>query len=206
MTQLGLPLTWPADPRDDEFLVSPANARAAHGLEHVGAWPVMTALLVGPRRSGRSLLARIFAARSRGAIVDDADRADETQLFHAWNRAQEARTPQLFVAEAAPPDWAIKLPDLRTRLAASPVFRIDQPDEPLIAALFERGFRRRQLAAPPELISWLVSRGERSYVAIECAIDALENAAIAARRRLTVPLARATLAPVQRSLFDPEAR
>ena len=77
VTQIALPLGWPAGPRDDAFLVTPSNARAAHLLEHWGAWPVMTALLVGPRRSGRTLLARIFAAKSGGAIIDDADRADE---------------------------------------------------------------------------------------------------------------------------------
>lgn len=195
MSQLGLPLAWPADPRDDEFLVSDANARAVHGLEHWGAWPVMTGLLVGPRRSGRSLLARIFAAKSGGTVVDNADRIEEAALFHAWNRAQEERRPALFVAEAAPPDWTIRLPDLRSRLAASPVFRISPPDEPLMAALFEHGFQRRHLATTPELIRWLVTHSERSYVAIECAIDALESAAIASRRRLSIPLARVTLAP-----------
>ena len=53
MTQIGLPFAWPASPSDDEFLVTPSNARAAHTLEHWGAWPVMTAILTGPRKSVR---------------------------------------------------------------------------------------------------------------------------------------------------------
>src|SRR3546814_17859521 len=69
MSQFALPFEWPADPRDDEFLVSSSNAAAVHTLEHWGAWPVMTAILVGPRKSGRSLLARIFVAKSHGRIT-----------------------------------------------------------------------------------------------------------------------------------------
>ena len=48
MSQIALPLAWPADPRDDEFLVTPSNARAAQVLDHWATWPVRTALLVGP--------------------------------------------------------------------------------------------------------------------------------------------------------------
>lgn len=36
MSQIALPLEWPADPRDEEFLVTPSNARAAHLVEHWG--------------------------------------------------------------------------------------------------------------------------------------------------------------------------
>ena len=32
-TQFALPLAWPADPRDDAFLISDSNARAAHLLD-----------------------------------------------------------------------------------------------------------------------------------------------------------------------------
>ena len=83
MSQFALPFEWPADPRDDEFLISDSNAKAVHSLEHWGAWPVMAAMLTGPRKSGRSLLARIFAAKSGGTIIDDAERQAEAALFHA---------------------------------------------------------------------------------------------------------------------------
>src|SRR3546814_15275175 len=89
----------------------------------------MTAILVGPRKSGRSLLARIFGAKSHGSIIDDADRVAETDLFHAWNRAQAERHPLLMVTEQAPPEWKVRLPDLRSRLAASAVARLGAPDD-----------------------------------------------------------------------------
>ena len=192
--QIALPLGWPPRPRDDAFLVTPSNAQAAHLLDHWGAWPVMTALLVGPRKSGRSLLARIFAAKSGGSVIDDAERAPEEHLFHAWNRAQTARRPLVIVADAAPPEWAIALPDLRSRLTAGIVAEIGAPDDQLIRALLVQQFARRGLDARADLIDWLAQRLERSHLAVLRTVDVLDQEVLETRKRLTVPLARTTLA------------
>lgn len=193
MTQLPLPLAWPADSADD-FLISASNARAAEHLRRWGAWPVMASLLVGPRKSGRSLLARQFAGQTGGAIIDDAESADETAIFHAWNRAQETRRPLLIVADNAPPEWRARLPDLRSRLAATPVALIDPPDDALIEALLAREFLRRGLDARDSLLHWLATRIERSHVAVQRAVDLLDHAALANRKRLSIALARSTMA------------
>jgi chromosomal replication initiation ATPase DnaA len=194
MSQIALPFEWPADPRDDEFLVSDSNAHAVHGIEHWGAWPVMAALLTGPRKSGRSLLARIFAGKSGGSIIDDAERQSEAAIFHAWNRAQAERRPLLIIADAAPPEWSVRLPDLRSRLAATPVLSLGAPDDVLMRALFERQFYKRGLDARPDLIDWLLARVERSHIAVIRAVDVLDQEVLERRKRLSIPLARTTLA------------
>lgn len=193
MSQMALPLGWPAGPRDDAFLIGPSNARAAQALEHWATWPVMAAVLTGPRKSGRSLLARIFAAKSGGTIIDDAERVPEAQIFHAWNRAQADRRPLVIVADAAPPEWNVKLPDLRSRLVASPHAAIGVPDDALMEALLAHLFERRHLDARPDLIAWLSSRIERSHVAVIRTVDALEQEVMEQRKRLSIPFARTTL-------------
>ncbi|WP_022686327.1 HdaA/DnaA family protein [Sphingomonas phyllosphaerae] len=192
MNQIALPLAWPADEQGD-FLVVESNARAVRMLEHWATWPVRTAVLAGPPQSGRSLLGRIFAARSGATVIDDADRTEEDALFHAWNRAQEERRPLLLIAAALPPTWNVALPDLRSRLSASPSAEIGAPEDVLVAALYERGFARRHLDARADLITWLTARTERSHAAVMETIDRLDRAALAGRRRLTIPLARETL-------------
>lgn len=194
MSQIALPLAWPADPRDDAFLVTRANAHASQVLEHWATWPVMTAILTGPRRSGRSLLARIFASKSGGRIIDDAERVPEAQLFHGWNQAQADRRPLVIVADVAPPSWSVRLPDLRSRLAASPVAAIGPPDDALVALLLGHMLHRRGLDARPDLIQWLAARIERSHIAIERTVDLLDQAAMEQRKRLSIPMARTTLA------------
>ncbi len=192
MNQIALPLAWPADEQGD-FLVVESNARAVRMLEHWATWPVRTAVLAGPPQSGRSLLGRIFAARSGATVIDDADRTEEDALFHAWNRAQEERRPLLLIAAALPPTWNVALPDLRSRLSASPSAEIGAPEDVLVATLYERGFARRHLDARADLITWLTARTERSHAAVMETIDRLDRAALAGRRRLTIPLARETL-------------
>lgn len=189
MSQLRLPLGLP-EASETDFLVSDSNARAIHQLEHWATWPVMAALLIGPRKSGRSLLARVFAAKTGAAIIDDAERADETEIFHAWNRAQGERRPLLIIADAAPPVWDVTLPDLRSRLAASPLLEIGPPDDALIPLLLERAFTRHLLHAAPNVIAWIAARIERSHLAILRVADVLE---METDGRLSIPVVKSTL-------------
>ena len=203
MSQIALPLAWPADPRADAFLLSQSNAAAVHSLEHWATWPTRAAILTGPRKSGRSLLARIFAAKSGGTILDDAELASEADVFHAWNRAQESRRPLLIIADAEPPVWAVRLPDLRSRLAASAHAAINAPDDALVRALLARLFERRGLDARPDLVDWLARRIPRSHVAVIRTVDALDQEAMERRKRLSIPFARITL--VDAGILPPPA-
>ncbi|WP_116089947.1 HdaA/DnaA family protein [Sphingomonas crusticola] len=193
MSQIALPLDWPAGDTEQDYLVSAANQPLIRHFEHWSLWPVMATILTGPRKSGRSLLGRIFAAKSGGELIDNAEAANEEAIFHAWNRAQERRRPLILIVDAPPPTWRVKLPDLRSRLSATPVVRIEEPDDVLAAQLIEKLCHARGLAAPPELIRYLVPRIERSYLGVHRAIDALDELAYAQRQRLTVPLARRAL-------------
>ena len=200
MSQIALPLDWPEDERDDEFILSDANAAVTRHLDHWALWPVPVTILTGPRKSGRSLIGRLFARKTDGRLLDDAWRADEEVLFHAWNAAMATHRPLLIVADVVPPEWSIALPDLASRLTATPRVEILSPDDALLRALLERGLARRGLAAPPQLVTWLASRIERSYVGIVAAIDALDRASLSRQHRLTVPLAREAL--VQAGVID----
>ncbi|MET0308615.1 MAG: DnaA/Hda family protein [Sphingomonas sp.] len=187
--QLRLPLGLP-EASETEFLVGESNLRAVQQLERWATWPVMAALLVGPRKSGRSLLARIFAAKTGATIIDDAERMREADIFHAWNQAQADHRPLLIVADAAPPEWQVKLPDLRSRLAASPLLVMGPPDDSLIPQLLERAFARHLLHAKPDVIAWIAKRVERSHIAVLRVADALETEG---SQRLSIPIVRATL-------------
>lgn len=192
--QLDLPLGQPVGARADEFLVSDVNARAVQHLEHWGSWPVMAALLVGSRKSGRSLLARLFALRTGGSVMDDAERQSEVDIFHAWNQAQAEHRPLLIVADAPPPDWNIRLPDLRSRIGATPVLTLGLPDARLVASLLDYLFERREIVAGPGLIDWITRRVERSYISILGVVEALEeDAMVRQNRRLSIATARPVL-------------
>ena len=196
MSQIALPFEWPADEHERDFIISDANRLVARHLDHWALWPVMATIITGPRKSGRSMLGRIFARKTGGTLIDDAERASEEALFHAWNRAQEEHRPLIIIADAAPPTWRVRLPDLRSRLAATPHVAIAEPDDELAAALIEKLIAARGVASPPDLARYLLPRIERSYVGIHRIVDALDELALASRHRITLPLARKALASI----------
>jgi hypothetical protein len=191
--QIALPLDWPQGSDDSRFIVSAANEDAFEHFRRWSAWPVKATILVGPRRSGRSLLARNFIARVGGRLFDPAEQHEEEALFHAWNHAQETGRPMVMVADRAPPEWEVGLPDLRTRLAVTPVARIEQPDDPLFAALVRRLFADRGLHLPDEALRYVRDRVTRDYWTAERLVEAIDRFAIAERARLTIPTVRRAL-------------
>jgi hypothetical protein len=191
--QIALPLAWPVADAEEDFLISESNRAAFEHLKRWSVWPVMATLLTGPRKSGRSLLGRIFVRKTGGRLFDTAEQHDEEALFHAWNQAQETRRPLLLIADEPPPAWHIDLPDLRSRLAATPQVAIEPPDDRLIGDLIVKLLGDRGIALPPELPAFLVPRIERTHVAVQQVVEALDRAALSHHRRMTVAMAKRAL-------------
>ena len=193
MSQIALPFDWPAPEDSDAFIVTAANRAAVDGVDRPGSWPVRAAILTGPRKSGRSLLGRIFAAKTGGTLIDDAELHREADIFHRWNEAQEARRPLLIVALSPPPLWKVKLPDLASRLTATPIFTLGAPDDVLTAMLLEKLLGQRGVQTPPNVVKYINARIERSYIALMRVVDALDSAALSQHRAVTIKLARVVL-------------
>jgi chromosomal replication initiation ATPase DnaA len=129
-------------------------------------------------------------------VIDDADRADERTLFSAWNEAQVTRQPLLLIAEVAPPAWKITLPDLVSRLSATPTVTLGAPDDDLIGRLLAKQLERRGLDLTLEVRAYLIPRAPRSHHGVIALADALDTASLARRRAVTIPLAREVLGPI----------
>ncbi len=191
--QAPLPLVYRPRLAADDFIVSQANRDAVQWLASPDRWSMPRCVLIGPAASGKSHLAAVFATRPGAVIIDDADLiADGEALFHAWNAASAAR-PLLFTATRMPRLWAHTLPDLASRLAATPQIRLADPDDPLIAAVLAKCFADRGLLVGDEVVAWLVARIERSFAAAADIVARLDALALAERRDITVPLARVLL-------------
>ncbi|MEO7815254.1 MAG: DnaA/Hda family protein [Sphingomicrobium sp.] len=190
--QIALPLDWPQVGEDQRFILSEANRAAFEHFRNWSMWPVKATILAGPRRSGRSLLARNFIARVGGRLFDQADTYDEEELFHAWNQAQESGRAMVMITNGEAP-WPVNLPDLRTRLAVTPVTRIGEPDDQLFAALINLLFGDRGLHIPAEAVTFITQRVHRDYVTAERVVEAIDRHAFAERARLTLPTIRRAL-------------
>ena len=190
--QIALPLDWPQVGEEQRFILSEANRAAFDHFRNWSLWPVKATILAGPRRSGRSLLARNFIARVGGRLFDQAEGHDEEELFHAWNQAQDSGRAMVMITDGEAP-WPVNLPDLRTRLAVTPVTRILEPDDMLFAALIDLLFADRGLHIPADAVRFITERVHRDYVTAERVVEAIDRHAFAERARLTLPTIRRAL-------------
>jgi chromosomal replication initiation ATPase DnaA len=209
-----LTLELPLEPRfgREDFLVSPSNERAYALIERWPDWPDTILLLEGPKGSGKSHLAAIWAAQSHGWTVDafevGTDRVphlvsngalviedlhsaegDEPALFHLLNLARERRAYVLITTAVAVGELPIRTPDLKSRLRLAPSVSLDPPDDALLRAVLVKLFIDRQLVVDTTVVDFLALRIERSLAAAAETVAALDREALSRGRRITRPMA-----------------
>ncbi len=206
MSQIALPLSMRRASDPARIVVGNANSAAIDALSKPSAWPYHTAVLTGPPRSGKSLLARW--AQGQGNVeaiddadrmdveaIDDADRMDEAKLFHRWNRTQEGGRPLLLIASRSP--WSIALPDLRSRIGAALHLEIGQPDDDMLAALIQSQAEARGLALGEGALTYLAPRLERSFAGVEAVVAAIDRLSLERKAAPTLAVWRDALEAVQ---------
>ncbi len=207
-SQLLLPFESAPSYGREDFLVGRPNEAAFAYIERHPRWLAPAAVLTGPEGSGKSHLAAIFAQKANAAtlradhlafdavpmlaqsgalVLEDADRfpPDERALFHLLNLARETGLFLVITARLAPENWGIVTPDLLSRLRAQPRLTLDEPDEGLLGALFVKLFADRQIAIEATVVSYAMTRIERSYRAVLGLVAALDRLSLARKRPIT---------------------
>ncbi len=136
--------------------------------------------------------------RSGVLCIDDADAvagdlAWERALFRVFNEAAELRTRLIFAAAAPPRQAEWRLEDWRSRAAAGVVYQLRELDDAgRIEALRLRA-AQRGLQLPYETSEYLLKRMPRDLRSLFEVLDLLDEASLAAQRRLTIPFIRDAL-------------
>jgi DnaA family protein len=136
--------------------------------------------------------------RTRVLCVDDADAvagdpAWEKALFRLFNDAAELRTRLIFAATVPPRQAEWSLEDWRSRAGACVVYQLRElDDEGRIEALRLRA-AQRGLQLPYETSEYLLKRVPRDLPSLFDILDRLDQASLAAQRRLTIPFIRDAL-------------
>ncbi|MEK9670939.1 MAG: DnaA/Hda family protein [Rhodospirillaceae bacterium] len=203
----------------EDFLVTPANRDA---VAWVDRWPDWTAPLLtvwGPAGAGKTHLTQVFLERTAGLLAKTPDlprlaaegppaaiavdglydgggiaAATEEALFHLFNHAKLNGGHILLTGRAAPSRWSIELADLKSRLVGALAVEITAPDDALIAALIVKLFSDRQVRVDEDVVAYMTQRMGRTYQAVSDLVGRIDRAALAEKRRITVPLARDVMA------------
>ncbi len=193
-SQIALPLEAVASGEPPRIVIGNANEAVIDALRAPENWPFNAAVLTGPPRSGKSLLGR-WAAAQGIAVLDEADRRDEADVFHRWNAVQQggsrAGEPLLLIADARP--WHITLPDLRSRLGGSLQLAIGEPDDDMAAALIEAHAEQRGVSLAPGATDYLVPRAPRGFAALEALVAAIDRISLERAVPATMSVWRAAL-------------
>jgi DnaA family protein len=126
----------------------------------------------------------------------------ERSLFRLHREAEERGAALLAAAPPPPRLLRFSLPDLASRLAAATLLPLRALDESEQRQALQLRARQRGLTLPEETALYLQRRFRRELPALYELLDALDEAALQAQRRLTVPFIRQVLA--SRSLPDAE--
>jgi DnaA family protein len=218
MQQLTLALAPAPEPTFDTFFAGRNEATLATlaALRHALDGNEHFVYLWGPRGSGKSHLLRAFAADAarngtpatyiaagesmpaEASVVaaDDAHQLDmvgQLALFDLYNRFRTSGGMLLSAGDRPPAELPLR-EDLRTRLGAGVVLRVEPlSDEEKRAALSEHG-RQRGLALAPELIDYLLTHVTRDMGTQMAVVDTLDRVSLERKRPITQPLLREVLA------------
>jgi DnaA family protein len=117
----------------------------------------------------------------------------ERALLLVYERLRSADV-RLLVAAAQPPrELRFALPDLASRAASAAVFQLPELNDMECVAALQKRAAWRGLELPEDTARYLLARVERRIATLCDWLDRLDQASLAAQRRLTVPFVRSVL-------------
>jgi DnaA-homolog protein len=133
----------------------------------------------------------LLALDDLGAIA--GDREAEHALFDLYNRARAEGNALLFAADTTPAQLGLQLPDLRSRLGACTQFALKPLDDAERRAVLKAQAASRGIELDDSVLDWLFARYARDLGALLDLLDKLDQASLAAQRRITIPFLRSFL-------------
>jgi DnaA family protein len=187
------------------WLCGPNGAGKTHLLQAVCAQAntTMSAAYVPLRDLGRLGVGVLEGLRQLECLcLDDVDEVVgqlewERALFGVLREIEESGGRLVAAAQAPPALLRWALPDLGSRFSASAIFQLRVLDETEQQAALQLRARLRGFELPDETSRWLQRRYPRDMRKLYELLDTLDEAALVAQRRVTVPFIREVLGLLQ---------
>ena len=202
--QIALDLRTPTPQTFDSFLLCSSNEKAVSWLRTPAQWSTPILALIGGAGSGKTHLAHAFAAQETGRvlsadeplpitecrghsiIVDDAGEWDEETLFILLNMALHGDIPHLLLTDSqSPAEWAVKLPDLRSRLKNIPHLSLATPSEALLEPIIKKLFADYGREIDKTVVDYMLVHCARHITELENDVANIERAARAQNADVT---------------------
>lgn len=215
-TQMVMPFASATSYHAEDFIRGEGNDTALNLIERWPDWPYSLVVVHGPKGSGKTHLAHVFAQRTNAQFIPPSriGNAPADQLLaggHAWvidgldavksedalaqliNHARARGDYVLMSASCPPSQLPFTLKDLTSRLTALPEVALGEPDDALLMGVLAKAFADRQLRVGPDILQYAVVRLERSFEAAQRFAQQVDDASLASGRGVTLPLIRTVL-------------
>lgn len=121
--------------------------------------------------------------------------SSEAALFHCINRCRESGTRLLFASKPSIDELPLSLPDLKTRLSWGAVFHLQSLADDELPEVLMQLLRLRGLDVNDDVVDYILRRYPRNMHALRDLVDALDQASMVEKRRVTIPLVRGLRTP-----------
>ena len=199
----------------DNYFVSQANQGAVSLIEDWINWPSGKLILVGSEGSGKTHLGHLWASEVGATIinattlmeqqiselskapvlVEDINEIQRNQpveivLFHLHNLLYSEGHSLLMTSQILPGRLNFSLEDLQSRIEASTTAKLHPVDDNLLGAILIKMFADRQIYFSDKLLTYVLSRVERSYTAAKLFVEEVDSKAMAESRVIGKKLVR----------------
>lgn len=118
----------------------------------------------------------------------------EEELFHLYNTVRDNERALLLISgHHAPAASPIQLADLRSRLAWGLVVQLEELNDELKIFTLQQQAKKRGFNLPASVALFLINRCARNMHDLQQILDQLDQASLAAQRKITVPFVKAIL-------------
>lgn len=117
----------------------------------------------------------------------------EHALFVLYNQVLATEGRLIIAANAAPRSAGFKLADLESRLGQLPIFQVQPLGDDETRQALQLRAAQRGLDLPDETAQFLLSRSRRDMASLYGVLDKLDDEALRAQRRLTIPFVKEVL-------------
>ena len=199
----------------NEFFVSSKNSLAFKIIKNWPDWQVNCVFLYGPKKCGKSSLAKIWQKNSgaiyldkvhfenlmnidfdlkkitsKSWIIENLDniltnKENHEKILNLLNILKTYNSFLLITSLNSPKLLNIKLQDLVSRLAASLVVEVKELDDELMIRIIEKYFDERGIRLDSSVISYICNRIERTYTSTIKMVKLIDEHSLSNGRKIT---------------------
>lgn len=118
----------------------------------------------------------------------EGDENWEKAIFDLYNNLKIEDKCLVAFSSQAPVQSAIKLADLKSRLTAMEIYKVDALDDLQKCAFFQQRAANRGIDISDDVARFLLSRRSRSVADLVKLLDQIDRSTIALQRKVTIPL------------------